>query len=165
MFLIFGCCTVPVTVFNVQVLVTRTVAQTKITRTMTAANGGPPAPAQQQTAATPPPPVSSPSSQATPPPSSRGYRPNPKSVASPIALAPSSGIPYGHVPAYLPGSASLVEELDQRIMLVLRDGRHLVGVRFIIQEKGLQKLDEHKDVDVNLMERGKTKGLDEEMKT
>jgi hypothetical protein len=26
-------------------------------------------------------------------------------------------------------------------------------------------LDEHKDVDVNLMERGKTKGLDEEMKT
>jgi hypothetical protein len=42
--------------------------------------------------------------------------------------APSSGIPYGHVPAYLPGSASLVEELDQPLMVVLRDGRHLVGV-------------------------------------
>lgn len=42
-------------------------------------------------------------------------------------LAPNTGIPFGHVPAYLPGSSSLVEELDQRIMVVLRDGRHLVG--------------------------------------
>jgi hypothetical protein len=43
-------------------------------------------------------------------------------------IAPTTGIPFGHVPAYLPGSSSLVEELDTRIMVVLRDGRHLVGV-------------------------------------
>jgi hypothetical protein len=49
-------------------------------------------------------------------------------VASPVSIAPSSGIPYGHVPGYLPGSSSLVEELDQRLLMVLRDGRHLVGV-------------------------------------
>mmetsp|Transcript_4448 Transcript_4448/g.8554 ORF Transcript_4448/g.8554 Transcript_4448/m.8554 type:complete len:185 (+) Transcript_4448:58-612(+) len=41
---------------------------------------------------------------------------------------PSSGVPFGHLPAFLPGSASLVEQLDRRIMIVLRDGRHLVGV-------------------------------------
>jgi U6 snRNA-associated Sm-like protein LSm1 len=45
-----------------------------------------------------------------------------------VSIAPTSGIPYGHVPAYLPGSSSLVEELDKRILMVLRDGRHLVGV-------------------------------------
>lgn len=39
-----------------------------------------------------------------------------------------SGVPFGHVPAYLPGSASLVEELDQRLLIVLRDGKHLIGV-------------------------------------
>ena len=43
-------------------------------------------------------------------------------------ISANTGIPFGHVPAYLPGSSSLVEELDQRIMIVLRDGRHLVGV-------------------------------------
>ena len=43
---------------------------------------------------------------------------------------PMSGIPLGSVPAFLPGSASLVEQLDRRIMIVLRDGRHLVGVSF-----------------------------------
>lgn len=41
---------------------------------------------------------------------------------------PPSGVPFGHLPAFLPGSASLVEQLDRRIMVVLRDGRHLVGV-------------------------------------
>ena len=41
---------------------------------------------------------------------------------------PMSGVPFGYVPAFLPGSASLVEQLDRRIMIVLRDGRHLVGV-------------------------------------
>jgi hypothetical protein len=41
---------------------------------------------------------------------------------------PMSGVPYGHLPAFLPGSASLVEQLDRRMMIVLRDGRHLVGV-------------------------------------
>jgi U6 snRNA-associated Sm-like protein LSm1 len=29
---------------------------------------------------------------------------------------------------YLPGAAALLEQLDKRIMLILRDGRHLVGV-------------------------------------
>jgi len=28
---------------------------------------------------------------------------------------------------YLPGAASLLEQLDKRILIVLRDGRHLVG--------------------------------------
>jgi Small nuclear ribonucleoprotein (snRNP) homolog len=41
---------------------------------------------------------------------------------------PPSGVPFGYVPAFLPGSASLVEQLDRRIMIVLRDGRHLVGI-------------------------------------
>ena len=45
------------------------------------------------------------------------------------AVSSSSGLPYGYVPAYLPGSASLVEQLDQELLIVLRDGRHLVGVR------------------------------------
>lgn len=35
--------------------------------------------------------------------------------------------PFGCLPPFLPGSASLVEQLDQRLMVVLRDGRHLVG--------------------------------------
>ncbi len=28
---------------------------------------------------------------------------------------------------YLPGAASIVEQLDTRIMIVLRDGRNLIG--------------------------------------
>ena len=28
----------------------------------------------------------------------------------------------------LPGAASLLEQLDKRLLVVLRDGRHLVGV-------------------------------------
>ena len=28
---------------------------------------------------------------------------------------------------YLPGAASLIEEIDKRIMIILRDGRHIVG--------------------------------------
>ena len=47
----------------------------------------------------------------------------------PIPIHSNSGVPFGHVPAYLPGSSSLVEELDQRILLVLRDGKHIIGVR------------------------------------
>jgi hypothetical protein len=43
---------------------------------------------------------------------------------------PMSGVPYGYLPAFLPGSASLVEQLDRRLMIVLRDGRHLVGVSY-----------------------------------
>ena len=41
---------------------------------------------------------------------------------------PMSGVPYGYLPAFLPGSASLIEQLDHRVMIVLRDGRHLIGV-------------------------------------
>ncbi len=43
------------------------------------------------------------------------------------AVSSTSGLPYGYVPAYLPGSASLVEQLDQELLIVLRDGRHLVS--------------------------------------
>ena len=46
----------------------------------------------------------------------------------PVQVHQASGLPHGHVPAYLPGSASLVEELDARLMVVMRDGRHLIGV-------------------------------------
>jgi hypothetical protein len=51
-----------------------------------------------------------------------------------VAVNATSGIPYGHVPAYLPGSASLVEELDKKLMVVLRDGRHLIGVSFALHQ-------------------------------
>lgn len=47
----------------------------------------------------------------------------------PQAMHRDSGLPFGHVPAFLPGSASLVEELDKRVMVVLRDGTYLFGVR------------------------------------
>jgi hypothetical protein len=46
----------------------------------------------------------------------------------PLSVHSNSGVPFGHVPAYLPGSSSLVEELDQRVLLVLRDGKHIIGV-------------------------------------
>jgi len=39
-----------------------------------------------------------------------------------------TGVPYGHLPSFLPGSASLVEQLDRKLMIILRDGRQLVGV-------------------------------------
>ena len=52
----------------------------------------------------------------------------PPSSPQPVKIHSGSGVPFGYVPAYLPGSASLVEELNQRIMIVLRDGKHLVGV-------------------------------------
>lgn len=29
--------------------------------------------------------------------------------------------------AYLPGAASLLDQLDKKLMLILRDGRHLIG--------------------------------------
>lgn len=56
----------------------------------------------------------------------RGYN---QPQRMPMQVHASSGVPFGHVPAYLPGSSSLVEELDQRILLVLRDGKHIIGVR------------------------------------
>jgi hypothetical protein len=50
-------------------------------------------------------------------------------VVRALAINESSGVPFGHIPAYLPGSSSLVEELDKRVLIVLRDGKHLIGVR------------------------------------
>jgi U6 snRNA-associated Sm-like protein LSm1 len=52
-----------------------------------------------------------------------------------LAINESSGVPFGHIPAYLPGSSSLVEELDKRVLIVLRDGKHLIGVRTGWQQK------------------------------
>lgn len=54
---------------------------------------------------------------------------------TPAQLHTDSGVPHGHVPAYLPGSASLVEELDQPVLVVLRDGKHLVGVSFLLKKE------------------------------
>jgi len=61
-----------------------------------------------------------------------GHNHGPKSSSTSTSTrsppeVPMSGIPYGHLPAFLPGSASLVEQLDRRIMIILRDGRHLIG--------------------------------------
>jgi hypothetical protein len=58
----------------------------------------------------------------------RHYHSHPPPQRMPMQVHASSGVPFGHVPAYLPGAASLVEELDQRILLVLRDGKHIIGV-------------------------------------
>lgn len=30
--------------------------------------------------------------------------------------------------SYLPGAASMLEQLDKRILIILNDGRHLVGI-------------------------------------
>lgn len=48
----------------------------------------------------------------------------------PLMMAPPPGPrPFMAVlPDYLPGAASLHEQLDRRILVVLRDGRNLVGV-------------------------------------
>lgn len=32
------------------------------------------------------------------------------------------------IPGFLPGSSSLLEQLDKRLLLILRDGRHIIGV-------------------------------------
>ena len=40
---------------------------------------------------------------------------------------PASSVPFGYLPPFLPGASSLVEQLDQKMLVVLRDGRHLVG--------------------------------------
>jgi hypothetical protein len=59
----------------------------------------------------------------------RDNRTTSTAVVRALAINESSGVPFGHVPAYLPGSSSLVEELDKRVLVVLRDGKHLIGVR------------------------------------
>lgn len=57
-----------------------------------------------------------------------------------VSVHSSSGVPFGHVPAYLPGSASLVEELDKRVLIVLRDGKHLIGVSSFSTYQAIQLL-------------------------
>ena len=42
--------------------------------------------------------------------------------------APTTTLSQGNIPPFLPGSASLVEQLDRRLLLVLRDGRHIIGI-------------------------------------
>ncbi|KAG7354115.1 LSM domain containing protein [Nitzschia inconspicua] len=59
-----------------------------------------------------------------------------------VSIAPTTGIPFGHIPAYLPGSSSLVEELNTRIMVILRDGRHLVGILRSFDQYSNMVLDE-----------------------
>ena len=37
--------------------------------------------------------------------------------------------------SYLPGTASLLEELDKKLMVLLRDGRTLIGKRYFYEEE------------------------------
>lgn len=53
---------------------------------------------------------------------------NAPSNNGPPLLHPATAVPYGYLPAYLPGAASTVEQLDRRLLVILRDGRHLVGI-------------------------------------
>eukprot|EP00584_Thalassiosira_punctigera_P015672 CAMPEP_0172552900 /NCGR_PEP_ID=MMETSP1067-20121228/47261_1 /TAXON_ID=265564 ORGANISM="Thalassiosira punctigera, Strain Tpunct2005C2" /NCGR_SAMPLE_ID=MMETSP1067 /ASSEMBLY_ACC=CAM_ASM_000444 /LENGTH=245 /DNA_ID=CAMNT_0013340973 /DNA_START=42 /DNA_END=779 /DNA_ORIENTATION=+ len=41
---------------------------------------------------------------------------------------PTTAVPYGYLPAFLPGASSMVEQLDRKLLVILRDGRHLVGI-------------------------------------
>jgi len=36
-------------------------------------------------------------------------------------------VPYNTVPGFLPGAASLIEQVDAKLLIILRDGTHLVG--------------------------------------
>uniref|UniRef100_A0A7S2MNL0 U6 snRNA-associated Sm-like protein LSm1 n=1 Tax=Helicotheca tamesis TaxID=374047 RepID=A0A7S2MNL0_9STRA len=54
--------------------------------------------------------------------------PPPSSTITSNSSSNNNAVPYGHLPSFLPGSSSLVEQLDRRVLIVLRDGRHLVGV-------------------------------------
>lgn len=66
---------------------------------------------------------------------------------------PMSGVPFGYIPAFLPGSASLVEQLDRRIMIVLRDGRHLVGILRSFDQFSNMVLDETSERRVLLLKK------------
>lgn len=44
------------------------------------------------------------------------------------AAVPGQQQSQGQVFEFLPGVASLVEDLDQRVLVTLRDGRHFVGI-------------------------------------
>ena len=59
----------------------------------------------------------------------RNYPPNNnQNITNTINPDDPFEVPYGYLPAYLPGAASMVEQLDRRLLVILRDGRHLVGV-------------------------------------
>lgn len=49
---------------------------------------------------------------------------SPDTIISSVGQQPPN---IGVAEEYLPGAASLLEQLDKRTMIVLRDGRHLVG--------------------------------------
>ena len=44
------------------------------------------------------------------------------------SVPPTTILSQGNIPPFLPGSASLVEQLDRRLLLILRDGRHIIGI-------------------------------------
>ena len=46
----------------------------------------------------------------------------------PHPIRPVNEVPYGYLPAFLPGASSMVEQLDRKLLVILRDGRHLVGI-------------------------------------
>mmetsp|Transcript_4592 Transcript_4592/g.6802 ORF Transcript_4592/g.6802 Transcript_4592/m.6802 type:complete len:172 (+) Transcript_4592:47-562(+) len=52
----------------------------------------------------------------------------PPHVNNNAPTAAVTSVPYGFVPPFLAGAASLVEQLDKRLLVVLRDGKHLIGV-------------------------------------
>ncbi|KAL7522516.1 hypothetical protein ACHAWX_007212 [Stephanocyclus meneghinianus] len=62
-------------------------------------------------------------------------------VSNMLPRAPPAA-PFGCLPPFLPGSASLVEQLDQRLLVVLRDGRHLVGTLRSFDQFGNMVLDD-----------------------
>jgi len=58
----------------------------------------------------------------------RGSGPSHVQQPPTIQPPPLQSAPYGHLPSFLPGASSLIEQLDKRLLVVLRDGRHLIGV-------------------------------------
>lgn len=91
--------------------------------------GGPPMPMMLPPGMNPPPGMGMPPGmQHGPPPPGMGMHPPHMMMGGP---PPPHGPrpPFVAVlPDYLPGAASLHEQLDRRILVVLRDGRNLVGV-------------------------------------
>ncbi len=45
-----------------------------------------------------------------------------------LHIVPAMQVPFGSVPGFLPGAASLIEQVDKRLLIVLRDSKHVVGV-------------------------------------
>ena len=55
-------------------------------------------------------------------------------------------IPYGHVPGFLPGSASLVLSLSRNVLLILRDNRCVYGKLVTLDQFGNVCIDNAKEV-------------------